>query len=64
MRRHGVDHLLEALGRGSLLVDDGYLDEAELRRSANEFKATGARTFDVYRALILETGLVSLQALR
>lgn len=64
MRRHGVDHLIETLDHGSLLVEDGYLDEIELRRSAKEFKATGARVFDVYRPLILETGLASLQARR
>lgn len=62
MRRHGADHLLEVLDRGALLVDDGYLDKGELTRAASEFKATGARTFDVYRPLILETGLASLQA--
>jgi asparagine synthase (glutamine-hydrolysing) len=64
MRRHGVDHLLEVLDRGSLLVDDGYLDADELARAATEFKAAGARMFDVYRPLILETGLASLQARR
>lgn len=61
MRRHGVDLLLEVLARGSLLVDDGYLDEDELTHAADEFKSTGARTFDVYRPLVLETGLASLQ---
>lgn len=64
MRRHGVDLLLEVLDRGSLLVEDGYLDADELVHAATEFKATGARTFDVYRPLILETGLASLQARR
>lgn len=53
---------LRVLDGGALLVEDGYLDEAELRSSAQEFMATGERTFDVYRPLILETGLASLQA--
>ncbi|KOX13869.1 hypothetical protein [Nocardiopsis sp. NRRL B-16309] len=64
MRRHGTDHLLDTLDRGSLLVDDGYLDADELAHAATEFKTSGERTFDVYRPLILETGLASLQARR
>ncbi|WP_155989185.1 hypothetical protein [Nocardiopsis sp. CNT312] len=62
MIRHGVGHLTDILDRGALLVGDGYLDEFELRRSARGFQAAGKRTFDVYRPLMLESALVSLQA--
>lgn len=61
MRDHGSSLLQQLLDEGSLLVEDGYLDAGELYRSAKEFEATGNRTFDVYRPLILEVGLRSLQ---
>lgn len=64
MRRHGADLLLEVLDRGSLLVEDGCFGADELTCAATAFKATGSRMFDVYRPLILETGLASLQARR
>ncbi|MEU8308918.1 hypothetical protein AB0C84_35690 [Actinomadura sp. NPDC048955] len=60
MRRHGVTLLESLLDDGSRLVADGYLDEAELRRACMCFAATGQRTFEVYRPLILEVGLRSL----
>ena len=61
MRRHGSPLLQELLDEGALLVEEGYLDAGELYQSAKEFEATGDRTFDVYRPLILEVGLRSLQ---
>ena len=61
MRRHGSSLLQQLLDEGSLLAEDGYLDAGELYRSAKEFEATGNRTFDLYRPLILEVGLRSLQ---
>lgn len=60
MRRHGVTLLESLLDDGSRLVADGYLDEAELRRACRCFAATGQRTYEVYRPLILEAGLRSL----
>jgi asparagine synthase (glutamine-hydrolysing) len=60
MRRHGVTLLESLLDDGSRLVADGYLDEAELRRACRCFAATGRRTYEVYRPLILEAGLRSL----
>ncbi|WP_301173695.1 hypothetical protein [Actinomadura geliboluensis] len=60
MRRHGVTLLESLLDNGSRLVADGYLDEAELRRACRCFAATGQRTYEVYRPLILEAGLRSL----
>ncbi len=60
MRRHGVTLLESLLDEGARLVEDGYLDEAELRRACKCFAATGQRTYEVYRPLILEAGLRSL----
>ncbi|GAA3721114.1 asparagine synthase (glutamine-hydrolyzing) [Spinactinospora alkalitolerans] len=57
MRRHGIPMLEMLLDGGAWLVQDGYLDEAELSRAARVFARTGDRTFDVYRPLMLETGL-------
>ncbi|WP_017616401.1 asparagine synthetase B family protein [Nocardiopsis salina] len=61
MRRHGSRLLRDLLDEGALLVEEGYLDGEELHRSAAEFEATGGRTFDVYRPLILEVGVRSLR---
>lgn len=61
MRRHGSRLPRGLLDEGALLVEDGYLNAEELYRSAAEFEATGDRTFDVYRPLILEVGLRSLR---
>ncbi|GHD15852.1 hypothetical protein GCM10007147_03710 [Nocardiopsis kunsanensis] len=61
MSRHGSSLLRRLLDQGSLLVEGGYLNAEKLYRSANEFGDTGDRTFDVYRPLILEMGLRSLQ---
>jgi hypothetical protein len=61
MRRHGAALLENVVDQGALLVQEGYLDEAELRRAADTFIRTGDRLYDVYRPLILETGLISIR---
>lgn len=61
MRRHGVGILEGILDRGSLMVEDRYLDEVELRRAATRFPVSGERVYDVYRPVILESGLASLK---
>ncbi|WP_067466124.1 hypothetical protein [Actinomadura macra] len=60
MRRHGVALLESLLDDRSWLVAEGYLDEGELRRACRCFAATGQRTYEIYRPLILEAGLRSL----
>ncbi|MFW5415254.1 hypothetical protein J0910_01095 [Nocardiopsis sp. CNT-189] len=62
MDRHGVCKLTDLLDEGSVLVQEGFLGEAELRRAARRFAGTGDhRLYEVYRPLMLETALRSLR---
>ncbi|WP_017555919.1 asparagine synthetase B family protein [Nocardiopsis baichengensis] len=64
MVRHGVDRLNALLDEGAVLVEEGFLDEAELRRAARRFTETGDhRLYEVYRPLMLETAVRSLRRL-
>lgn len=64
MGRHGVARLNALLDEGAVLVQEGFLDEAELRRAARRFAETGDhRLYEVYRPLMLETAVRSLRRL-